>query len=58
MLQRLTALSADQFGVDPEEVDWGHVGTLIMAEVALPRDLFREIIRLIDRLRRPSPPTA
>ena len=28
MLERLTALSADHFGVDPEEVDWGHVGTL------------------------------
>ena len=28
MLQRLTALSADHFGVEPEEVDWGHVGTL------------------------------
>ena len=28
MLQRLTALSADHFGVDPDEVDWGHVGTL------------------------------
>lgn len=28
MLQRLTALSADHFGVEPDEVDWGHVGTL------------------------------
>lgn len=28
MLQRLTAFSADHFGVDPDEVDWGHVGTL------------------------------
>jgi hypothetical protein len=28
MLQRLTDLSADHFGVDPENVDWGHVGTL------------------------------
>ena len=28
MLQRLTDLSADHFGVDPEDVDWGHVGTL------------------------------
>ena len=28
MLQRLTELSADHFGVDPDEVDWGHVGTL------------------------------
>ena len=28
MLQRLTELSANHFGVDPEDVDWGHVGTL------------------------------
>ena len=28
MLQRLTAFSADHFGVDPEDVDWGHIGTL------------------------------
>ena len=28
MLQRLTALSADHFGADPDEVNWGHVGTL------------------------------
>ena len=28
MLQRLTACSADHFGVDPDDVNWGHVGTL------------------------------
>ena len=28
MLARLTALSDDHFGVDPEEVTWGDVGTL------------------------------
>ena len=28
MLQRLTELSANDFSVDPEDVDWGHVGTL------------------------------
>jgi hypothetical protein len=28
MLQRLTEFSADHFGVDPDQVDWGHVGTL------------------------------
>ena len=28
MLQRLTEFSANHFGVDPDEVDWGHVGTL------------------------------
>ena len=28
MLARLTALSADHFETDPEEINWGHVGTL------------------------------
>ena len=28
MLSRLTALSDDHFGVGPEEVTWGDVGTL------------------------------
>ena len=28
MLERLAALSADHFEVHPEEIDWGHVGTL------------------------------
>lgn len=28
LLQRLTELSANHFGVDPKDVDWGHVGTL------------------------------
>ena len=28
MLARLAAHSADQFGYNPEEVNWGHVGTL------------------------------
>jgi hypothetical protein len=28
MLQRLTALSADHFDAHPDEIDWGHVGTL------------------------------
>lgn len=28
MLRRLTELSADHFGVKPDDVDWGHVGTL------------------------------
>ena len=28
MLARLTALSDDHFNVSPDEVDWGHVGTL------------------------------
>jgi len=28
MLARLAALSADHFDYSPEEVNWGHVGTL------------------------------
>ena len=28
MLARLTALSADHFDTSPDEIDWGHVGTL------------------------------
>ena len=28
MLERLKVLSDDHFEVDPETVDWGHVGTL------------------------------
>ncbi len=28
MLARLTALSHDHFNVAPDDVDWGHVGTL------------------------------
>lgn len=28
MLERLAALSADHFNVHPDEVHWGHVGTL------------------------------
>jgi hypothetical protein len=28
MLRRLTELSANHFGVEPDDVDWGHVGTL------------------------------
>jgi hypothetical protein len=28
MLERLAALSADHFETSPEEIHWGHVGTL------------------------------
>ena len=28
MLERLAALSADHFETHPDEVNWGHVGTL------------------------------
>ncbi len=33
----------------------GRYNTFQMAEVAVPRDLFRGILRLIDGLRRPCP---
>ena len=29
MLERLAALSADHFETSPDEIHWGHVGTLI-----------------------------
>ena len=28
MLARLTALSDDHFGIAPDQIHWGHVGTL------------------------------
>lgn len=28
MLERLAALSADHFDTHPDEINWGHVGTL------------------------------
>jgi len=28
MLERLTTLSADHFEANPDEINWGHVGTL------------------------------
>jgi hypothetical protein len=28
MLERLTALSANHFEVGPDDINWGHVGTL------------------------------
>ena len=38
MLARLAALSDDHFDTHPDEIDWGHVGT-----VNLYRDRLREI---------------
>jgi hypothetical protein len=45
MLARLTALSDDHFNVAPDEVDWGHVGTLVHYAELLKRitdSAFRE----------------
>lgn len=38
MIARISALSGDHFGVDPGQVNWGHVGT-----VALYLSKLREI---------------
>ena len=38
MLERLQALSADHFETHPDEINWGHVGTLTHY-----RDQLREI---------------
>ncbi len=38
-------------GCGVQVVSQGHYVTLQMAEVAVPRDLFRKILRLIDDLR-------
>ncbi len=41
MLERLVALSADHFQTEPDEIDWGHVGTLNHVRARL-----REIINM------------
>jgi hypothetical protein len=51
-LERETGISAS-----PEVVRHSRYVTLQMAEVAVPRDLFQEILRLIDGLRRSPVPT-
>ena len=45
MLARLATLSDEHFEVDPDEVDWGHVGTLAHYAESLKRvtdSAFRE----------------
>ena len=44
MLERLTALSADHFETNPDEINWGHVGTL-----SHYRDKLREITDMAFR---------
>lgn len=44
MLERLTALSGDHFETHPDEIDWGHVGT-----VSHYRDKLREITDMAFR---------
>ena len=39
LLERLAALSADHFGVSPNDVNWGHVGTVADAVLLLRQAL-------------------
>jgi len=48
----LTALREKLVKIGAKVVRHGRYVTLQMAEVAVPRDLFQEILRLIDGLRR------
>ena len=51
----LTTLREKLVKIGAKVVRHGHYVTFQMAEVAVPRDLFQKILRLIDGLRR-SPP--
>ena len=51
----LTTLREKLVKIGAKVVRHGRYVTFQMAEVAVPRDLFQEILRLIDGLRR-SPP--
>ena len=53
----LTMLREKLVKIGAEVVRHGRYVTFQMAEVAAPRDLFREILRLIDGFRR-SPPVS
>jgi len=50
----LTTIREKLVKIGAKVVAHGRHVTFQTAEVALPRDLFRSILRLIDRLRRPS----
>ena len=54
----LTTLREKLVKIGAKVVSHGRYVTFQMAEVAVPRDLFQKILRLIDGLRRPSPATA
>lgn len=54
----LTTIREKLVKIGAKVVAHGRYVTFQMAEVAVPRDLFRKILRLIDRLRRPTPATA
>ncbi len=48
----LTTLREKLVKIGAKVVRHGHYVTFQMADVAVPRDLFQEILRLIDGLRR------
>jgi hypothetical protein len=50
----LTTVRENLVKIGAKVVARGRYVTFQMAEVAVPRDLFREILNLIDGLRRPS----
>jgi hypothetical protein len=54
----LTTIREKLVKIGAKVVAHGRYVTFQMAEVAVPRDLFRKILRLIERLRRPSQATA
>lgn len=54
----LTTIREKLAKIGAKVVAHGRYVTFQMAEVAVPRDLFQGILRLIDQLRRPTPATA
>jgi hypothetical protein len=54
----LTTLREKLVKIGAKVVRHGRYVTFQMAEVAVPRALFRDILERIDRLRRPTPATA
>lgn len=54
----LTTIREKLVKIGAEVVARGRYVTFQMAEVAVPHDLFQDILRRIDRLRRPSPAMA
>jgi len=54
----LTTIREKLVEIDAKVVAHGRYVTFQMAEVAVPRDLFRDILRRIDRLRRLVPAMA
>ncbi len=52
----LTSLCEKLIKIGAKVVSHGRYTTLQMAEVAVPRQMFQEILMLIARLRRPAAP--